>query len=281
MTFQDKSRMEVWKSQIETLVTLHHLSPSQRLAAARSIITSTSMTGSLSADSNKSFNSDYSEASDEFGRSPSSSVSSYIRHGKPKDIPEENAYDMRHFNLSNAPESSKYSSSIASYPKTLSSTSSYVEKSPVSISSHLHPSSATSIHPLPSLHTSPNPRDFTPLDLMLVLALPSSSGSSTLKLRILKSSIYFILDTVGPRTRISLITYQAGEGNRGKLGRSNFIAVGTQEGRQKLEKLVGELGNEIIGEGGLYEHGEERVNVAAAVNVGLDIVLMRKVSHRK
>lgn len=299
MTFQDAARMKEWKTQLENLISLHHLSPTQRLAAARgaSMALSTSMTGSLSADSTYTVNSDYSNTSDVFGRSPvsnSSSLSSFSKSSKPKTTDdnvineEEESYDMNHFNLSNPPKSKYATSSIGSntYPQTPSTTSSNSyphTTSPISLTSHLHSTNASSptssTYSSPSLHTTPNSKDFTPLDLMLILSLPlPSSGSSTLKLRILKSSLHFILQTVGIRTRISLITYQVGEGNSGKLGKTPFISIGTDEGRSRFERLIDELGSDIIGEAGLFDHNEERVNVASGVNTGLDILLQRKVS---
>jgi hypothetical protein len=120
----------------------------------------------------------------------------------------------------------------------------------------------------------PEIRDFTPLDLTLILSIGSES---TLKLSIIKSTLDFLVQTVGSRTRICLITFITGEGNRGMLRKTPFISVGTPQGRQRLEVIIDDLGTET-GAGapeGMVQHKEDSVNVVTAVNLALDIVLQR------
>ncbi|GAA6047133.1 hypothetical protein JCM3770_006917 [Rhodotorula araucariae] len=120
------------------------------------------------------------------------------------------------------------------------------------------------------------PRSLPPLDLMLILSVPPP-GTGTLKLDILKNALEFVVAHVGPRTRLSIVTYSAGEGDRASLRKTPFIAVGKPEGRRRLDEVVRELGCDAGALGSMLEHKEERVNVVTACNLALDIVLQRKV----
>ncbi|GAA5918128.1 hypothetical protein JCM6882_006353 [Rhodosporidiobolus microsporus] len=129
---------------------------------------------------------------------------------------------------------------------------------------------------LPSHQNALNlPRSFTPLDLMLILSVPTA-GPTALKTGILKNALEFLLAHVGPRTRVSVVTYSAGEGSRGVLRKTPFIAVGKAEGKKRLEKVVEELGCDAEDLTSMVAHQEERVNVVTACNLALDIVLQRK-----
>jgi len=119
-------------------------------------------------------------------------------------------------------------------------------------------------------------RSFTPLDLMLILSVPPP-GTGTLKLDILKNALEFVVAHVGPRTRLSIVTYSSGEGARASLRKTPFIAVGKLDGRARLDQVVRELGCAPEGLTSMLEHQEERVNVVTACNLALDIVLQRKV----
>ncbi|KPV78524.1 uncharacterized protein RHOBADRAFT_33211 [Rhodotorula graminis WP1] len=121
-----------------------------------------------------------------------------------------------------------------------------------------------------------SPRSFTPLDLMLILSIPPP-GTGTLKLDILKNALEFVVAHVGPRTRLSIVTYSSGEGARASLRKTPFVAVGKLDGRARLDQVVRELGCAPEGLTSMLEHQEERVNVVTACNLALDIVLQRKV----
>jgi hypothetical protein len=114
---------------------------------------------------------------------------------------------------------------------------------------------------------------------MLILSVPAS-GPTSLKIGILRNSLEFLVAYVGPRTRISLVTYTSGEGIRGVLRKTPFLAVGKAEGKSRLEKAISEIGAEAGGgeSTAMIDHQEERVNVVTACNLALDLVLQRKVS---
>lgn len=119
-------------------------------------------------------------------------------------------------------------------------------------------------------------KDYTSLDLMIVLSVPPA-GTSMLKLDIIKSTLDFIVGTAGPRTRLSIVTYTAGEGTRGMLRKTPLIALGRPDAKARLDKIIGEVGREDGEAISMIEHREERVNVVTAVNLALDVVLQRSV----
>lgn len=251
MTFKERSSLDTWRTHIEHLVALHSNPPPPiSPPSVRSDPRSRAMVQSQSNDSVTG--SDYSGASSGtristfsgYTRSTSSTapLSANVIHEEGSD------YTAQGHN------GRKYSSSGQS-----------IYSGPFSPSSNF----STSSNPF-------GPRDFTPLDLMLILSVPSSSGPNSLKLGIIRSSLNFLLQNVGPRTRISVVTFSAGEGARGVLRKTPFIAVGTGEGRKRLEGVLNELGRDGECEH-LIEHKEERVNVVTACNLALDIVLQRKV----
>ncbi|GAA6004341.1 hypothetical protein JCM10207_000676 [Rhodosporidiobolus poonsookiae] len=137
------------------------------------------------------------------------------------------------------------------------------------------PSSAGRLHPAPSQNALNMPRNFTPLDLMLILSIPTA-GPAALKTGIIKNSLEFLINHVGPRTRISIVAYSAGEGSNGVLRKTPFIAVGKADGKKRLEKAIDELGCAPDEATTMIEHQEERVNVVTACNLALDIILQRR-----
>jgi hypothetical protein len=256
MTFKEKASLDIWRAQIESLVALHsHPSPNFSSSPPPAPSAGARSRGMVASPSNDSYNgSEYSAGSDS-GRSNahSSAFSGYTRTTNSTAplssiIHEEDPSDLRHY-----PSKDSHAAGARYAPST--SSSSYPQHVP---------------SPL-------GPRDFTPLDLMIILSVPSS-GPNSLKLGIIKSTLDFVIQNVGPRTRISVVTFSTGEGTRGVLRKTPFIAVGKTEGRKRLETVVSELGCEQGDCVAMIEHKEERVNVVTACNLALDIVLQRKVS---
>ena len=144
------------------------------------------------------------------------------------------------------------------------------------VSSSSEPSSSSPIFGSSSPHT--------PIDLLLILSLssPSTSSSATaLRTRVIRSSLAFIMSTLGPRDRLSVVTYENGPG--GVIRKTPFLAVG-REGRGKwrmlemLETIGGEQqvqqedSDDESGGGGrgfvVPLHRDEKADVVSAVNVG-------------
>ncbi|GAA6015176.1 hypothetical protein JCM11491_000493 [Sporobolomyces phaffii] len=250
MLFKERTSLEVWKAQIEHLLPgrSQPSSPPAPLPTLASSATARKL--STPGDS-------FSESSStpSFGQS-SGGFSGYTRTTNSSLAPlsavirEEECDHFGQFAHENQQNQPGYASSLVTSP------------------------SARSLPLPPPPNLALAPRQFTPLDLMLILSVPAS-GPTSLKIGILRNSLEFLLAHVGPRTRISLVTYTSGEGSRGLLRKTPFIAVGKAEGKAKLEKAISEIGNEG-GPSAMSDHPEERVNVVTACNLALDIVLQRK-----
>ncbi|WVQ93206.1 hypothetical protein IAU59_000270 [Kwoniella sp. CBS 9459] len=140
-------------------------------------------------------------------------------------------------------------------------------------------------------HSEPTPGDLayeqplapvhTPVDLVVVLSLPAPSSSSQLplKVKLMKSSLSFVLALLGPKDRISLVTCEMG--TNGLVRKTPFLSPCRYESRKRLEAFI-----ETLGTGRTTKDGfevsvgrDERFDVVTAVNVALDVVLQRKVKN--
>ena len=132
----------------------------------------------------------------------------------------------------------------------------------------------------------PEPAFYTPLDLMIVLSVPSAAASAGpssigLKLRLLRSSLDFVVNNVGPRARICLVAFTVGDASMGSLRKTPWLATGRQDGLKRLQRAVSELTGEAVSQHGQrsalvsVDPKEERITVASAVNLALDIILQR------
>ncbi|KAI0002142.1 Pleckstrin homology domain-containing protein [Russula compacta] len=133
--------------------------------------------------------------------------------------------------------------------------------------------------PSNSLAPLPHP----PLDLILVISLPpihSLPSTAALKLRVIKASLDFVIASLGPRDRLSCVTFEVGVG--GTVRKTPFLSVGRVQSRTRLSKFVDEIGfrpeegesfeDEFVARG----NKDEKTDVVTAVNHGLDVVLQRK-----
>jgi len=250
MTFADRSSLETWRHQIDALLAHHRTHGSPRSvpppAPSSGFARAPPMIQSGSGES--MFGSDYSVGSGS-SMTHSSGFSGYTRT----------------------------TTSSAPHPSTIHEDKA-IDEFGTPLSPYSGYSHSTTSSSYPTFHSSVplSPRDFTPLDLMLIMALPDPTGPSRLKMGIIKSSLDFILQSVGPRTRVSIVAFSAGEGPRGTLRKTPFIALGKAEGRRRLEQAVAELGGAADECKSLIDHKEDRVNVVTAVNLALDILLQRK-----
>ncbi|GAA5869732.1 hypothetical protein JCM1840_000574 [Sporobolomyces johnsonii] len=246
MIFKERTSLEVWKAQIETLLAGHSLPPlpPPPSAAARG----KGLLGPNDAVSDVS-------TSDRSGMTRSSSgFSGYSRTTSTSLAPMSSVIQEEEMD-----EFGRFAAEHQQSQPGYASSTSYSQRG-LSIGA-----SAQSLAP----------REFTPLDLMLILSVPAS-GPTSLKLGIIKNSLEFVVAHVGPRTRISIVTYTCGEGTRGALRKTPFIAVGKADGKSRLEKVISEIGCDSDDVTAMIEHREERVNVVTACNLALDIVLQRK-----
>ncbi|KAI0831848.1 Pleckstrin homology domain-containing protein [Trametes gibbosa] len=139
--------------------------------------------------------------------------------------------------------------------------------------------------PLVAPHMSAGPSNsLTPLphpalDLIVVVSVPgpgATPSTAALKLRVIKTSLDFILASLAPKDRLSLVTFEVGVG--GKVRRTPFLNVGKPQSRGRLCKFIEDVSrrDDYEDEFVVRNSQEEKTDVVTAVNNGLDVVLQRK-----
>lgn len=249
MIFQERSKLEAWKAQVESLLpsrpearprveSTYPQTPASAYSPPRK---RREVTSDLSASDRSEFT-----ASTAQTRATRSSVSPAS-----STIPEEPSYEEEDFGAFIRQRSAENSSSPP----------------PVGLgfASHLHPSMESR-------------RDFPSTDLMVVISVPPASAG-LLKIEIIKNALQCLVANAGPLTRIALVAYTTGEGPRGMLRKTPFLAVGRSEGRKRLEAAIEELAQDRKTPSALFDHKEERVSVVTACNLALDAIMQRKVSR--
>ncbi|ETS62263.1 von willebrand ring finger domain-containing protein [Moesziomyces aphidis] len=134
----------------------------------------------------------------------------------------------------------------------------------------------------------------TPIDLVLMISVPSVlpehvsgsiSSSAALKLRLIRSSLDFVIHSLGPNDRISLVAFTVGI--EGEVKRTGLLNPHREPSRLLLEEFVQNIGRpwetqdadpfrvDLSQLGG----SSERIDSVTAVNVGLDVVLGRKAKN--
>ncbi|EJD34907.1 hypothetical protein AURDEDRAFT_117524 [Auricularia subglabra TFB-10046 SS5] len=129
------------------------------------------------------------------------------------------------------------------------------------------------------------PLPHAPLDLILVISLPPAHvrASAELKLRVVRSSLDFVIANLDRRDRLSIVTFEVGVGAMGRVRKTPFLSIGRPQGRARLTRFVDTMGAPMH-EDGLSDEDdfvvrngkEEKTDVVTAVNHGLDVVLQRK-----
>ncbi|CAO1613355.1 unnamed protein product [Parajaminaea phylloscopi] len=139
--------------------------------------------------------------------------------------------------------------------------------------------------------TAPPPmQSHTPLDLILMVSVPvvvqqqhsGISSSAALKLRLIRSTLEFVASRMGPRDRLSIVAYTAGQS--GEVRRTALLSASRDKSRQKLTDFVEGIGRPWTGntedpyrvDANKLGGGSERTDTVTALNVGLDVVLGRK-----
>ena len=132
------------------------------------------------------------------------------------------------------------------------------------------------------------PLPHTPLDLILVVSVPPPSAApatAALKVRVIKTTLDFVLAQLGAKDRLSLVTFEVGVG--GRVRKTPFLALGKTNSRARLQGFI----DRISAPGQQPPDGmdeflvrnaagpEEKTDVVTAVNHGLDVVLQRKAKN--
>ncbi|RDX50789.1 hypothetical protein OH76DRAFT_1348182 [Lentinus brumalis] len=137
------------------------------------------------------------------------------------------------------------------------------------VAPHMSTGPSNSLTPLPHAH----------MDLILVISVPgpnSTPSTAALKMRVIRTSLDFILASLAPKDRLSLVTFEVGIG--GRVRRTPFLSVGKAPSRQRLSKFIEDIGRreDFDDEFLVRVSQEDKTDVVTAVNNGLDIVLQRK-----
>ncbi|KAF9266969.1 hypothetical protein L218DRAFT_996498 [Marasmius fiardii PR-910] len=150
----------------------------------------------------------------------------------------------------------------------------------------------TSAGPSNSLTPLPHP----PMDLIMVISLPpptATPSTAQLKLRVIKSTLEFIMASLSQKDRLSLVTFEVGVG--GRVRKTPFLSVTRGHSKARMEKFVADLTSrrpeeETNFSGHPSRDGsqdeflvrsskDEKSDVVTAVNHGLDVVLQRKAKN--
>lgn len=137
--------------------------------------------------------------------------------------------------------------------------------------------------PLVAPHLSAGPSNsLTPLphvamDLILVISIPppnATPSTAALKVRVIRTSLDFLIASLGPRDRLSLVTFEVGLG--GRVRKTPFLCVGKAQSRARLTKFVDELGRRDDGtpfqdEFLVRSSQDDKTDVVTAVNHGTSI----------
>ena len=111
-----------------------------------------------------------------------------------------------------------------------------------------------------------------PLDLILVISIPpahTTASAANLKHRVIKTSFDFVIASLSPKDRLSLVTFEVGVG--GKVRKTPFLNVGKATSRIRLSKFVDEIGARLDHDNDEFlvrNSQDEKTDVVTAVNHG-------------
>lgn len=133
----------------------------------------------------------------------------------------------------------------------------------------------------------------TPIDLVIMVSVPSVTGqpsissatlssSAALKVRLIRSTLDFVINNMGPRDRIAIVAYHVGI--EGVVRRTALLNKSKKSSVEKLEQFVDSIGKQWEGPGSdpfkedieRLGGNSDRTDTVTAVNVGFDIILQRK-----
>jgi len=257
LIFRERSSLETWKNHIQRLVTAFQQQngfvtpkqPSPRDTAALEEFGGSSKAARVLSGSTgtTSYSNEDSLLSGPSSRSTTSSASHGSIGGVDRTLKAHHAQQHRLATLEeDESEPSRYSTPI-----------------PVSlVTPHLSGGPSSSLAPL----THP------PLDLILVISIPPphiTASAANLKHRVIKTSLDFVIASLTPKDRLSLVTFEVGIG--GKVRKTPFLNVGKPTSRTRLGKFVDEIGarlNPDTDEFMVRGSQDEKTDVVTAVNHG-------------
>jgi len=111
-----------------------------------------------------------------------------------------------------------------------------------------------------------------PMDLILVISIPPphiTASAANLKHRVIKTSLDFVIGSLSPKDRLSLVTFEVGVG--GKVRKTPFLNIGKSISRTRLSKFVDDIGAKLDPDNDEFlvrGSQEEKTDVVTAVNHG-------------
>ena len=118
----------------------------------------------------------------------------------------------------------------------------------------------------------------SPMDLILVMSLPpptSAQSTANLKARVIRETLEFVIASLGPKDRLSLVTFEVGVG--GRVRKTPFLSVGRGQSRNRLLQFVNDVGTERDGQADdvflVRGSKEDKTDVVTAVNHGTSITI--------
>jgi hypothetical protein len=138
----------------------------------------------------------------------------------------------------------------------------YSAATPTVVTPHLSSGPSNSLTPL----------SHSPLDLICVISVPppnSNASTAALKLRVIKSTLDFLIASLSQRDRLSLVTFEVGV--QGKVRKTPFLSLGRAQSRMRLQKFVDTVAERQEGyvDEFLVRSGkDEKIDVVTAVNHG-------------
>ena len=130
------------------------------------------------------------------------------------------------------------------------------------VTPHMSAGPSNSLAPLPH----------PPMDLILAISLPPPTAlpsTAQLKIRVIKATLDFLVSSLGPKDRLSLVTFEVGVA--GQVRKCPFLCVGKAHSRQRLDKFIDSLGvalEENQDEFLVRGSKDEKTDVVTAVNHG-------------
>jgi hypothetical protein len=168
---------------------------------------------------------------------------------------------------------SKYASSAAGSDSETSGRLYSSTSSTISIGSALYHQPAPATVAARSANGASNsltPVNHTPLDLICVISVPPPSAhasTASLKTRVIKTSLDFIIASMGSKDRISIVTFEVGV--QGRIRKTPFLSLGRAQSRQRLANFVDTLTDRNEHDEFFQPVGrEEKTDVVTAVNHG-------------
>ncbi|QRV89313.1 von willebrand and RING finger protein [Ceratobasidium sp. AG-Ba] len=145
-------------------------------------------------------------------------------------------------------------------------------------------------HVSPHVSTGPSntlpPLPHAPMDLIAVVSLPppnAHASTAQLKLRVIRTTLDFLVASLGSRDRLAFVTFQAGK--NGRVRKTPFLSLAKPGSVARLSGFIESMAahnassenfNDGQDEFWVKNGKDEIVDVVTAVNHGLDSVLQRK-----